>query len=508
MTRWARLLAVLLILPVAQAQAALAPARDAAFHQDRAARIWGSALTFMAPRLLKPVPISQLAIWGLSGLTAIDPNLTVQALQGKIVLYGPDRVIYAIPAPANGPALGPLWGAACAAVAAQAYRASPRLRRAGTGAIIRGFFDELFNHFDPYSRYEQPRGHPATQTTAGLGLTLTRAGGVVIATKLAASGPAAQAGMQSGMAVIAINGTKITNQRLRLLQAMLNGPVGSMVNLTVRPPNSLPQTIELTRASVPPATVFHRMRDGIGVIRVKAFGPNTGQEFAAALADLAGQTPPPTGIVIDLRGNRGGVLRQSVLSVDTLLSQGVIVRTIGRARAANRIFHAEGGDLARGLPVVILVDGQTASAAEVFTAALSDNDRAVVVGSATLGKGLVQSVAHLPGGGTLYVTWSRIFAPRGWPLQGLGVMPQVCTSLGTRAVRAQMQALRAGHDLLARALAAARSARPPLALAQILEIRDACPATIGANDDFKAARALIAHPTRYRAALIRPIQAG
>jgi len=125
-----------------------------------------------------------------------------------------------------------------------------------------------------------------------------------------------------------------------------------------------------------------------------------------------------------------------------------------------------------------------------------------------LGKGLVQSVAHLPDGGTLYVTWSRIFAPRGWPLQGLGVMPQVCTSLGTRAVRAQMQALRAGHDLLARDLAAARSARRPLALAQILEIRDACPATIGANDDFKAAESLIGHPRRYHAALIRPMQAG
>ncbi|MGC8531021.1 MAG: S41 family peptidase [Acidiphilium sp.] len=513
MTRWLRLLAVLLILPVAQAQAqTTTQGANARFNSDQAAQIWGAALTFMAPRLLKPVPISQLAVWGLSGLTALDPNLTVQALQGKIVLYGPDRVIYAIPAPGGGPDAGPQWGQTCAAVAAQAFKASRRLRRAGTGAVIRSFFDELFNHFDPYSRYESPREQDATPGPAGLGLTLSRDDApddaAIIAAKVAASGPAGQAGIQPGMAVMAVDGDKITNQHVAAVQAMLSGPVGSMVTLVVRPPHSLPQTISLTRAVVPPPTVFSKMRDGVGVIRVTAFGPNTGQEFATALAGLVGQSPQPAGIVIDLRGNRGGVLRQSVLSIDTLLSHGEIVQTIGRAAGANKIFHAEGGDLAQGLPVVILVDGQTASAAEVFTASLSDNDRAVVVGSATLGKGLVQTVAHLPGGGTLYVTWSRIIAPRGWPLQGLGVIPQVCTSLGTEAVRRQMQALRDGRDLMDPSIAAARNARPPLALAQILEIRDACPATIGANDDFKVARSLIAHPARYHAALIRPLRAG
>lgn len=516
MTRWLQLLTILLILPVAQAQVAQAqsavPGSVARFQSDEAGRIWGAALTFMAPRLLKKVPIPQLAVWGLSGLTAIDPNLTVQALQGKIVLYGPDRVIYAIPVPANGPDAGPQWGQTCAAVAARAFAASRRLRRAGTGAVIRSFFDELFNHFDPYSRYESPHEGDIGQGPAGLGLSLSQIGAgtaaTVIAAKVAANGPAGQAGMQPGMALIAVNDEKITDQPVSAVQAMLSGPDGSTVTLTVRPPNSLPQTISLTRAIVPPPTVFSQMRDGVGVIRVKAFGPNTGQEFAAALADLVGQSPQPAGIVIDLRGNRGGVLRQSVLSVDTLLSHGEIVQTIGRAAGANKIFHAEGADLAPGLPVVILVDGQTASAAEVFTASLSDNDRAVVVGSATLGKGLVQTVAHLPGGGTLYVTWSRIVAPRGWPLQGLGVIPQICTSLGTDAVHRQMNALRHGHDLMAQSITAARNARPPLALAQILEIRDACPGAIGANDDFKVAQSLIAHPARYRAALIRPLRAG
>jgi len=201
-------------------------------------------------------------------------------------------------------------------------------------------------------------------------------------------------------------------------------------------------------------------------------------------------------------------LRQSALSVDTLLGHGTIIRTIGRDPAADKLFHAEGADIAHGLPVIILVDGATASAAEVFSAALADNDRAVVVGSATLGKGLVQSLTTLPGGGELYVTWSRMIAPRGWPLQGLGVFPQVCVSLGTNVLDQQIAALKSGDNMLAKPLAETRAARAPMPLAEVLALRDSCPATVGANGYFAAATALIDDPAAYHAALIRPLLAA
>ncbi|CAG4928288.1 unnamed protein product [Acidocella sp. C78] len=128
------------------------------FDTARVAAVWGAALAFMAPRTLEPLGIPQMAVWGLSGITALDPDITVQEQSGKLVLFGPNRVIYATPAPPAGDAAK--WGMACAAVAAQAFRASSAIERAGTGGMIRSFFDELFNHFDPYSRYVAPATRP------------------------------------------------------------------------------------------------------------------------------------------------------------------------------------------------------------------------------------------------------------------------------------------------------------------------------------------------------------
>ncbi len=189
---------------------------------------------------------------------------------------------------------------------------------------------------------------------------------------------------------------------------------------------------------------------------------------------------------------------------DQLLPSGVIATTAGRDPDADQVFKAEGSDLTDGLKMIVLVDGQTASAAEILAAALADNRRAVVIGSGTLGKGLVQTVTSLPDGGELYVTWSRVLAPRGWPLQALGVMPQICTSLGSQAVASQIKALATGQDLLAPALAQSRAARAPLPVDQVLAIRSACPAAIGSDLDIAAASALVASQNAYQAALLPP----
>jgi carboxyl-terminal processing protease len=133
---------------------------------------------------------------------------------------------------------------------------------------------------------------------------------------------------------------------------------------------------------------------------------------------------------------------------------------------------------------------------------LADNRRAVVVGSETLGKGLVQTLTSLPDGGELYVTWARVLAPRGWPLQTLGLMPNICTSLGAEALNNQLSALAAGQNLLAPLLAQSRAARANVPVTQILAIRDACPAAIGGDLDLAAARFLFAQPAAYQAALL------
>ena len=166
--------------------------------------------------------------------------------------------------------------------------------------------------------------------------------------------------------------------------------------------------------------------------------------------------------MLDLRGNPGGLLRQAVQAADILLPAGIVVVAAGRDPQASRIWQSGPGELRRERAVVVLVDGRTASAAEILAAALADRGRAVVVGSATLGKGLVQTIAQLPDGGELFVTWSRVLAPLGWPIQGSGVLPQVCTSLGEASLARELGQLAHGEQPMASALARHRQARAPL----------------------------------------------
>ncbi len=318
--------------------------------------------------------------------------------------------------------------------------ASPPLQQAGTQGIIGNFFDELFNHFDPYSRYEGPVQAAQDQLMitglAGTGLTLGEKGGRVVVSAVAADSPAADAGLEPGMIVSGMNGRRTYPRMVNALNGAMNGLAGTSISLIVTdladerrwrcPESDADSRLYSTANRVQRSA----LAPGIAVLRITGFNTGTGDQFAAVLAEIMSQPNPPAGLVLDLRGNRGGVLRQAVLVADSLLQSGPIAETNGRDPDADQLFKAEGADLTGGARMAVLVDGQTASAAEILASALADDGRAVVIGSETLGKGLVQTVTSLPDGGELYVTWSRVLAPKGWPLQGLGLMPQVCTSNG------------------------------------------------------------------------------
>jgi carboxyl-terminal processing protease len=487
-------------------------AAGTAFGAATAASVWAAALGYIAPRSLQSLSLPQMSLWGLQGLTALDPDLNATLQDGQIRLYSPDRLLIAVSAPAPNDAKA--WGAAAAAVAAAGYAASPALQQAGTQGVISSFFDELFNHFDPYSRYEPPIQAAQDQLMitgiAGSGVTLGRQGDDVVIADVAEDSPASEAGLVPGTRVLAIDGQATYPAEIGRLNANLNGIEGSTVTLRVQDPQAAAPAsdVVLTRAYVPPQTVFPEVftqnpaAQSFLALKITDFNKGTSDQFSAALVAAMGQTPAPSGLVIDLRGDRGGVLRQAVLIADSLLPSGMVAEAAGRDPDADQKFLAEGGDITAGLPIVVLVDGQTASASEILAAALADNRRAVVVGSSTLGKGLVQAVTILPDGGELFITWSRVLAPRGWPLQTLGVIPQVCTSLGQQNLSAQLTALRAGRNLMASADAAARAGRAPMPIDDILAIRNSCPAAIGGDLDISAARFLMADPAAYAAALL------
>ena len=343
---------------------------------------------------------------------------------------------------------------------------------------------------------------------AGAGLTLIRRGGALVVDNVNVVGPAGEAGIVVGDRISAVDGRSTQGASAETVMSWLAGTEGTVVTLAMRGRDGRLRTMEIERAVTPPETVYAMRSGDVLTIRITSFNADTGatlsRELRAAFGPSVAPARSPRGLVLDLRGNRGGLLRQAVAAADLLLDAGLITVTEGRNPNASHRWAAASGDVTGGVPVIIAVDGRTASAAEILAAALADDGRAVVVGSSTLGKGLVQTIGTLPDGGELFVTWSRVLAPRGWPIQGLGVLPQVCTSLGQDDLTLQLSSLGRGVQRLQAALDRHRATLIPVAPAIILEQRTACPAGEPRDGDMLAARYLLDHPTAYAAARLAP----
>lgn len=500
MRRLGLLLLVLLATP-ARAQPGMP-----GFDTGLAASVYTAALGFIAPRALDPVTVPGLTLWGLHGLTALDPDLMVDRLDGVIRVLASGRLLARVPVPAtDAPAS---WAGVAAQLSAVAWVASPTLRRAGTERMIAAFFDEMLDHLDPYSRYIAPvqAATDEEQRTgeAGLGVTLAARGRAIVVAEAISDGPASLAGIRPGDRILSVDGDATRGVDPADVDNWLAGPEDTDVTLEVQSPRGR-RRVTLTRAQVPEENVFASRAGPALVVRISSFTARTGTRLAAALQAAVAYRDPPTAVVLDLRGNRGGLVREAVGVADALLPAGLVAVTRGRDPASNRAWRSTDGQLDPGLPVIVLVDGRTASAAEIVAAALADRGRAVVVGSTTLGKGLVQTITRLPSGGELALSWSRVLAPRGWPIQGIGVLPQVCTSRGEAAMNRQLALLAGGVQPMAAALALARDARAPVPLTEMIAIRDACPAAEGTSLDLRAAERLIAQPAAYAAALLPPL---
>ncbi|MGI4941544.1 MAG: S41 family peptidase [Janthinobacterium lividum] len=501
------LLALLLLAVPAMAQPKVA---EPAFNLALASSVFSSGLSFTAPRTIEAVTVPQLTFWGLQGVTALDTGLTVQLRDGAIALDVGGKAQFQRGAPPLPTADG--WGAAAADVFAAAWEVSPALRQAGTQALMSAFFDEVFNHLDPYSRYVPPGAADADRAhrsgEAGAGLALVRRGGLLVVDNVNADGPAGEAGIVVGDRIGVVDGRSTQGASAATVMGWLAGPEGTLVKMAVRGRDGRIRVVDVERAVTPPETVYADRSGEVLALRITSFSADTGARLARELDTAFGPSVAPArrprGLVLDLRGNRGGLLRQAVVAAGLLLDAGLITVTEGRNPNASHRWEAASGDATGGVPVIVAVDGRTASAAEILAAALSDDGRAVVVGSSTLGKGLVQTIGTLPDGGELFVTWSRVLAPRGWPIQGLGVLPQVCTSLGQDDLALQLSSLDRGVQRLRAALDRHRASRIPVAPAMIVEQRNACPAGEPREGDMLAAHYLLEHPNAYAAALLGP----
>lgn len=296
-------------------------------------------------------------------------------------------------------------------------------------AAVKGLVASLDPHsaFLDASAYDEMRINTAGNYS-GVGIEIAVDDGRVIVVSPIEGSPAARAGLLAGDVITAVDGQDLSTQELDSAIARLRGLSGSRVGITVRRDGTAePLEFDLQRSRVHVPTVrFAALPGGYGYLSVAQFTESTPADLDEALLGLDAEIAGPLlGLVLDLRGNPGGVLESSVIIADKFLDKGVIVRADGRAPDARFAMNATPGDVLNGAPLVVLVDGGSASGAEIVAGALRDHGRATLIGQRTFGKGSVQTVIPLREGQALKLTTSRYYTPSGASIHELGLEPDV-----------------------------------------------------------------------------------
>lgn len=287
---------------------------------------------------------------------------------------------------------------------------------------------------DPHSSYVAPVQFEEQQESAkreygGLGIEVTQENGLVKVNYALEEAPAYRAGIRTGDYITAVEGVRTYGKTLDEAIAGMRGLEGDPVTVTVLSPNNVTRDVVVVREVVRGRAVSHRVEKGMGYVFIQTFNNNKlATDLERALDDIKRQlgTSNIPGLVIDMRGNRGGLLDQSVDVASLFLDGGEVLSSKGRTAEDTERYHAERGQYDADMPIVVLIDSGSASAAEIVAGALQDRGRAVVMGRRSFGKGSVQSVIPLSiNGGALRLTTQRYYTPSGRSIQGRGIMPDV-----------------------------------------------------------------------------------
>ncbi|MDF1750980.1 MAG: S41 family peptidase [Alphaproteobacteria bacterium] len=400
---------------------------------------------------LSPLNMQQFTLAGLDGLRGIDPDFKAKTEGDDITLSvsGSEIRSERLLDPSDSPQD---WADFATSLVLYAKASGAALGDAPEETYYEKFIDSALRTLDRFSRYATPKAAADLKAEregfGGIGVVIESHPDGARIDQIEPDKPAAGAGLVSGDRIVAIDGTRITGMSLRQVERLLRGPIDTVVRLTiVRIGLPEPLAVTVGRTRIVPNTVFLQVIGDHALIRISSFNERTSKRISEAVSQARQEIGPAlSGLIIDLRGNLGGLLDQAIDSSDLFLDEGLISRADGRHPESHQRFMAELGDIASGLPIVVLINGASASSAEILASALQDHGRAVLVGMNSFGKGSIQTVLDMPNGGELYVTWARFVAPSGYPLQRLGVMPTICTSGASDAVSALNTALSDGPN--------------------------------------------------------------
>lgn len=297
--------------------------------------------------------------------------------------------------------------------------------------LLEGALNGMLGSLDPHSSYLPPKKYQEIKSHAdgkygGLGLEIyVQETGILVVSALDET-PAAAAGIQPGDLIVGINGTPAFGFTPVQAQETLRGDPGSDITLLIRHKNNTTEEKKLKRAIVRVKPVKWRLEGDAGYIRISTFSKGVGQEVKKALDDLRTKSGDKVkGLVIDVRNNAGGLLEEAYEVTDIFLDEVDVVSIRGRDSTKDIYFTATKGDYAKGLPLVVLVDGGSASASEILAGAIQDHKRGLIVGTKTFGKGSVQTVVPMTNGGAIKLTTALYYTPKGRSIQKEGIQPDV-----------------------------------------------------------------------------------
>jgi carboxyl-terminal processing protease len=303
-----------------------------------------------------------------------------------------------------------------------------------TGELVEAAINGMLSSLDPHSSFLSPDDFEdmRVQTRGsfgGLGIEISQQDGFVRVIAPIDDTPADKAGVQAGDLITHVDGESLLGLTLQQAVEQMRGPVGSEIVITiVREGVNEPFELSIIRDTIRIQAVRIRTEGDIVVVRVTTFNEQTYDNLQSGLEEAVeelGGNDRLRGVVLDLRNNPGGLLNQAIRVTDAFLDQGEIVSTRGREQADSERYNASAGDLIEGRPIVVLINGGSASASEIVAGALQDHRRAVVVGTRSFGKGSVQSLIPLRGNGAMRLTTSLYYTPSGRSIQALGVSPDI-----------------------------------------------------------------------------------
>ena len=303
-----------------------------------------------------------------------------------------------------------------------------------TDKLIEAAINGMLTSLDPHSSYLPAKDFTDMQVQTrgefgGLGIEVTQEEGFIKVVSPMDDTPAAKAGIQSGDFITHVNGESVLGLTLDVAVDMMRGPVGSEIIITVvRDGVADPFDVSIIRDTIKLTAVRGRTVGDTVVLRVTTYNDQTYpglEEQMKKNVEALGGWDKVAGVVLDLRNNPGGLLTQAIKVADAFVEKGEIVSTRGRNPSDGERFNATPGDLTSGKPLVVLINGGSASASEIVAGALQDHHRGIIVGTRSFGKGSVQSVIPLRGDGAMRLTTSRYYTPSGRSIQALGVAPDI-----------------------------------------------------------------------------------